>query len=192
MGHGRPCVPNSAVGLSSAGRPVVVLGSTDGKADLPSTSVAGGLADTHAWRGMMADVKSDPDAASGASSPTPRVDLGSLDDKRLEQYRHPYERHSLVAIAVGFAIALVVLWRSVDVARVLPALGLYGFAAYRLLPAVQVWARRPARYGWAPNRTEIATAVECSLFHARSVDRAARPAGNRGWPGLDCNQRTSR
>lgn len=47
--------------------------------------------------------------------------------------------------AVGYSglisIALVLLWRSGDVAHVLPALGLYGFAAYRLLPAVQVMYR---------------------------------------------------
>jgi len=51
--------------------------------------------------------------------------------------------------AVGYAglivIALVLLQRSGDVAHVLPALGLYGFAAYRLLPAVQVIYRGFAR-----------------------------------------------
>ncbi|MET4579156.1 ABC transporter ATP-binding protein [Ottowia thiooxydans] len=35
------------------------------------------------------------------------------------------------------AIALVLLWRSGDVSHVLPTIGLYGFAAYRLLPALQ-------------------------------------------------------
>ena len=43
--------------------------------------------------------------------------------------------------AVGFAgliaIALLSLWRSGDVSEVLPTMGLYGFAAYRLLPAMQ-------------------------------------------------------
>ncbi len=38
-------------------------------------------------------------------------------------------------------IALVLVARSNDIAHVLPALGLYGFAAYRLLPAVQVMYR---------------------------------------------------
>ncbi|ERI52243.1 hypothetical protein N878_05325 [Pseudomonas sp. EGD-AK9] len=44
--------------------------------------------------------------------------------------------------AVGYSglilIALVLLLRTNDVAHVLPALGLYGFAAYRLLPAAQI------------------------------------------------------
>lgn len=43
--------------------------------------------------------------------------------------------------AVGYTglivIALVLLWRSGDVSHVLPTIGLYGFAAYRLLPALQ-------------------------------------------------------
>lgn len=43
------------------------------------------------------------------------------------------------------AIALLLLWRSGDVAHVLPVLGLYGFAAYRLLPAVQTMYRGFAR-----------------------------------------------
>lgn len=51
--------------------------------------------------------------------------------------------------AVGYSglivISLVLLWQSDDIARVLPALGLYGFAAYRLLPAVQVMYRGFAR-----------------------------------------------
>lgn len=38
-------------------------------------------------------------------------------------------------------IALVLLARSNDIAQVLPALGLYGFAAYRLLPAAQIMYR---------------------------------------------------
>lgn len=44
--------------------------------------------------------------------------------------------------AVGYSglilIALVLLVRSGDIAQVLPALGLYGFAAYRMLPAAQI------------------------------------------------------
>lgn len=38
-------------------------------------------------------------------------------------------------------IALLLLMRSNDIAHVLPALGLYGFAAYRLLPAAQIMYR---------------------------------------------------
>lgn len=43
------------------------------------------------------------------------------------------------------AIALVLLWQSGDIGLVLPALGLYGFAAYRVLPAVQIMYRGLAR-----------------------------------------------
>jgi ABC-type multidrug transport system fused ATPase/permease subunit len=42
-------------------------------------------------------------------------------------------------------IALALLLRSNDVAHVLPALGLYGFAAYRMLPAAQTMYRGFAR-----------------------------------------------
>lgn len=42
-------------------------------------------------------------------------------------------------------IALVLLLKSNDVAHVLPALGLYGFAAYRMLPAAQIMYRGFAR-----------------------------------------------
>ena len=38
-------------------------------------------------------------------------------------------------------IALFLLMRSDDIAQVLPALGLYGFAAYRMLPAAQIMYR---------------------------------------------------
>lgn len=51
--------------------------------------------------------------------------------------------------AVGYsgliAIALILLWQSGDIAHVLPVLGLYGFAAYRLLPAAQIMYRGFAR-----------------------------------------------
>lgn len=47
--------------------------------------------------------------------------------------------------AVGYTglilIALTLLLRTDDVAHVLPALGLYGFAAYRMLPAAQIMYR---------------------------------------------------
>jgi YD repeat-containing protein len=47
--------------------------------------------------------------------------------------------------AIGYSmlivIAMVLLLRSNDIAHVLPALGLYGFAAYRMLPAAQVMYR---------------------------------------------------
>jgi ABC-type multidrug transport system fused ATPase/permease subunit len=47
--------------------------------------------------------------------------------------------------AIGYSmlivIALALLLRSNDIAHVLPALGLYGFAAYRMLPAAQIMYR---------------------------------------------------
>ena len=42
-------------------------------------------------------------------------------------------------------IALVLLWKTQDIAHVLPALGLYGFAAYRMLPAAQIIYRSMAK-----------------------------------------------
>lgn len=51
--------------------------------------------------------------------------------------------------AAGFSmlivLALLLLTQSNDIAKVLPALGLYGFAAYRMLPAAQVMYRGFAR-----------------------------------------------
>lgn len=47
--------------------------------------------------------------------------------------------------AVGYSgliiIALILMLQSGDIAHVLPALGLYGFAAYRMLPSVQIMYR---------------------------------------------------
>jgi len=55
--------------------------------------------------------------------------------------------------AVGYTgliiIALALLMRSNDIAHVLPALGLYGFAAYRMLPAAQIIYRGLARLKFA-------------------------------------------
>lgn len=54
-----------------------------------------------------------------------------------------------VVEAVGYSglivIAIVLMLRSSDLSQVLPALGLYGFAAYRMLPAAQVIYRGMAR-----------------------------------------------
>lgn len=46
-------------------------------------------------------------------------------------------------------IALALLSQSGDIAQVLPALGLYGFAAYRMLPAAQIMYRGVARLKFA-------------------------------------------
>lgn len=52
-------------------------------------------------------------------------------------------------------VALVLLARSNDVARVLPALGLYGFAAYRMLPAAQIMYRGFARLKFSSATLEV-------------------------------------
>ncbi|MBD8899285.1 ABC transporter ATP-binding protein [Rhodanobacter sp. DHG33] len=55
-------------------------------------------------------------------------------------------------------IALALLLRSNDVAHVLPALGLYGFAAYRMLPAAQIMYR-----GFA--KLKVSSAALQSIHH---------------------------
>lgn len=81
--------------------------------------------------------------------------LQRFSDASRELSRHSATAETLsqsplyIVEAVGYtgliAISLVLLWRSGDIAHVLPALGLYGFAAYRLLPAVQIIYRGLAR-----------------------------------------------
>lgn len=67
-------------------------------------------------------------------------------------------------------IALFLLLRSNDVAYVLPALGMYGFAAYRLLPAAQVMYR-----GFA--RLRFSDATLDSIHHDLALpDEAMRPS----------------
>lgn len=55
--------------------------------------------------------------------------------------------------AIGYSglvlIALVLMLNSGDIASVLPALGLYGFAAYRMLPSAQIMYRGLARLKFA-------------------------------------------
>ncbi|KRG87705.1 ABC transporter ATP-binding protein [Stenotrophomonas daejeonensis] len=73
--------------------------------------------------------------------------------ERFERASRLYSRHQAtndtlsqtplyLVEAVGYSglilIALALLLRTDDVAHVLPALGLYGFAAYRMLPAAQI------------------------------------------------------
>lgn len=88
------------------------------------------------------------------------INAGEAYEQRFARHSHEFSRHSATAEtlstsplylveAAGYsgliAIALLLLARSGDVAHVLPALGLYGFAAYRLLPAVQIMYRGFAR-----------------------------------------------
>jgi ABC-type multidrug transport system fused ATPase/permease subunit len=55
-------------------------------------------------------------------------------------------------------VALTLLLRSDDIAHVLPALGLYGFAAYRMLPAAQIMYRGLAKL-------KISSAALQSIHH---------------------------
>lgn len=67
-------------------------------------------------------------------------------------------------------IALFLLWRSNDVAHVLPALGMYGFAAYRLLPAAQIMYR-----GFA--RLHYSHATLDSIYHDLALPQQPAPQG---------------
>ena len=72
-----------------------------------------------------------------------RFDLSSREYSRHMAANDTLNQTPLYLVeAVGYTgliiIALSILTRSNDVAQVLPALGLYGFAAYRMLPAAQI------------------------------------------------------
>lgn len=58
-------------------------------------------------------------------------------------------------------IAMVLLLRSNDIAHVLPALGLYGFAAYRMLPAAQIMYRGFAKLKFSSAALQ---AIHCDLI----------------------------
>ncbi|MBA4741518.1 MAG: ABC transporter ATP-binding protein [Azoarcus sp.] len=68
--------------------------------------------------------------------------------------------------AVGYggliAIAVVMLWRTGNVSEALPLIGLYGFAAYRMLPAVQVIYRGISRMRFS---AEALTRLHHDLNH---------------------------
>ncbi|ROQ91780.1 ABC-type multidrug transport system fused ATPase/permease subunit [Delftia acidovorans] len=103
--------------------------------------------------------------------------------KDFSRASHEFSRHSATAEtlshsplyiveAVGYSglilVALALLWRSGDVAHVLPALGLYGFAAYRILPAVQIIYRGVARLKFSSAaleniETDLGLASPCAV-----------------------------
>lgn len=58
-------------------------------------------------------------------------------------------------------IAMILLLRSNDIAHVLPALGLYGFAAYRMLPAAQIMYRGFAKLKFS---SAALKAIHCDLI----------------------------
>lgn len=68
-------------------------------------------------------------------------------------------------------IALILLLRSNDAAHVLPALGMYGFAAYRLLPAAQIMYR-----GFA--RLQYSNATLDSIHHDLALPEEPFPQGD--------------
>lgn len=85
---------------------------------------------------------------------------GAMYLSRFERASRQYSRHLAnndtlsqtplyLVEAAGYSgmiiVALALLWRSGDIAHVLPALGLYGFSAYRLLPAAQIVYRGIAK-----------------------------------------------
>ena len=71
------------------------------------------------------------------------------------------------------ALALLLLTQSGDIARILPAIGLYGFVAYRILPAAQIIYR-----GFA--RLKFSSAILDSIHHDLSLEYQTyiTPLGN--------------
>ena len=122
-------------------------------------------------RKRLARVGSERQAANAGRYQACNEALGGIKDVKVthatDTYLGTFSRHSrefsrhsatgetlsysplYIVEAAGYSglilIALFLLLRSNDVAHVLPALGLYGFAAYRLLPAVQIMYRGFAR-----------------------------------------------
>ncbi|MCG5526260.1 ABC transporter ATP-binding protein/permease [Ectothiorhodospira haloalkaliphila] len=102
-------------------------------------------------------------AASEALGGIKAITLTGRTSTYLTRFRHPsrtYSRHlatndtlSQVPLflveATGYAglvtLVLVLAWRGDDLGQILPVIGLYGFAAYRMLPAAQIVYRGFAR-----------------------------------------------
>src|SRR5699024_3370984 len=70
-------------------------------------------------------------------------------------------------------IALVLMLQSGDIAHVLPALGLYGFAAYRMLPAAQIMYRGFAKLKFS---TAALDAIHRDMALATDADNGIDPA----------------
>jgi len=90
--------------------------------------------------------------------------------ERFQQASRQFSRHTAtndtlsqtplyMVEAAGYAgliaVAMILLIRSNDVAQVLPALGLYGFAAYRMLPAAQIVYRGFAKLKFSSTSLKI-------------------------------------
>lgn len=112
---------------------------------------------------------------------TEEVWLGAYARNSRDSSRHMATAETITASplylveAAGYSglilIALFLLMRSNDVAHVLPALGMYGFAAYRLLPAVQIMYR-----GFA--RLQYSNATLDNIHHDLSLPEAPLPKGD--------------
>src|SRR5690606_8543987 len=78
--------------------------------------------------------------------------------------------------AVGYTglilIAIALMLRSDDIARVLPALGLYGFAAYRMLPAAQIMYRGLAKL-------KFSSAALDTIHHDLTLPAHREPASDK-------------
>lgn len=122
-------------------------------------------------RKRLARIGHEAQSANGARYQTCNEALGGIKDLKLthaapayqQAFNHAsreFSRHMAnndtlaqsplyLVEATGFSLlivlALALLSQSHDIAHVLPALGLYGFAAYRMLPAAQVMYRGFAR-----------------------------------------------
>lgn len=66
-----------------------------------------------------------------------------------------------VAYSGLILVALILLWRTNDTAHVMPALGLYGFAGYRMLPAAQIIYRGFARLKFS---SAALKSIHCDLM----------------------------
>lgn len=101
--------------------------------------------------------------------------LGSFNHASRQFSRHVANSETLAQAplylveAIGYSmlivIALVLLTRSNDIAHILPALGLYGFAAYRMLPAAQIMYRGVAKLKFASASLE-------TVYHDLSLPEA--------------------
>ncbi|WP_006786935.1 ABC transporter ATP-binding protein [Thiorhodospira sibirica] len=102
-------------------------------------------------------------AASEALGGIKAITLTGRASTYLARFRHPsrtYSRHLAANDTLGqvplylveatgyaglVALVLVLAWRGDDLGQILPVIGLYGFAAYRMLPAAQIVYRGFAR-----------------------------------------------
>lgn len=102
-------------------------------------------------------------AASEALGGIKAITLSGRASTYLTRFRHPsrtFSRHMAANDTLGqiplylveatgyaglVALVLVLVWRGDNLGQILPVLGLYGFAAYRMLPAAQIVYRGFAR-----------------------------------------------